>query len=110
MKLPSAAYTARETVRRWVCGGFAGAERRRADRGYSRRARAEQQLGGSEAGGERPAVNSRGKALRPNVRNVDRVSIEWLFWQQQQCQVLLILSHSTGVVEGGQHELGFLQS
>ena len=31
------------------------------------------QLGGSEAGGERPAVSTRGRALRPNVRNLDRV-------------------------------------
>ena len=30
------------------------------------------QLGGSEAGGELPAVSSR-RALRPNVRNLERV-------------------------------------
>lgn len=36
----------------------------------------EKQLGGkrgSGAGGATPAINSRGKAMRPNVRNVDRV-------------------------------------
>ena len=31
------------------------------------------QLGGSEAGGERPSVSIRGGALRPKERNVDRV-------------------------------------
>ena len=31
------------------------------------------QLGDSEAGGEKPAVSSRWRALTPNVRNVDRV-------------------------------------
>ena len=29
------------------------------------------QLGDSEAGGEKPAVSDRGRALTPNVRNVD---------------------------------------
>ena len=41
------------------------------------------QLGDSEAGGEKPAVSGRGRALTPNVRNVDHIdSIEWLFWLQ----------------------------
>ena len=31
------------------------------------------QLGDSEAGGEKPAVSDRGRALTPNVRNVDHV-------------------------------------
>ena len=31
------------------------------------------QLGDSRAGGEKPAVSSRGRALTPNVRNVDHV-------------------------------------
>ena len=31
------------------------------------------QLGDSQAGGEKPAVSSRGRALTPNVRNVDHV-------------------------------------
>ena len=31
------------------------------------------QLGDSEAGGEKPAVSGRGRALTPDVRNVDRV-------------------------------------
>ena len=30
-------------------------------------------LGGAESGGERPAVSTRGRTLRPNVRNLDRV-------------------------------------
>ena len=29
------------------------------------------QIGDSEAGGEKPAVTSRGRALTPDVRNVD---------------------------------------
>ena len=65
-------HTAQKAARLWVRGSVR-AERRRADGGCSRRGRAEQQLGGSEAGGERPEVNSRGKALRPNVRSVDPV-------------------------------------
>ena len=31
------------------------------------------QLGDSEAGGEKPAVSGRGRALTPNVRKVDHV-------------------------------------
>ena len=33
------------------------------------------QLGDSQAGGEKPAVSSRGRALTPNVRNVDHVDL-----------------------------------
>lgn len=53
---------------------FARAERRRPEKGVSRNRRAEQRLGGSEAGGGRTGVNtSRGGALRVNVINLDRV-------------------------------------
>lgn len=37
------------------------------------------QSGGSEADGEIPAVRSRGRSVRPNLRNLDRVWTEGAF-------------------------------
>ena len=55
------------------CVGDATAGRRKADKGYSQRGRAEKSGGRFSSRRERPAVTSRGRALRPNVRTIDRV-------------------------------------
>ena len=57
------------------------------------------QLESPEAGGERPAVSSRGEALTPNVRNVDHVDgVDVL-------ATVRVLQCYSRVVEGGQDEL-----
>ena len=72
MKLPLGAYSTETSaaVRAWVLlesndkdqtGGAVGGGGQNS------------QLGDSEAGGEKPAVSDRGRALTPNVRNVDHV-------------------------------------
>ena len=89
--------------------GFARAERCRVDGGRRRRGRAEQQLGGSEAGWERPAVSGSGKALRLNVRNEDRADC-MAFLAAAVPSTTIVLYSTKGDVEGGQHELGFMLS
>ena len=73
MKLSLAAYSTKNiaAVGAWV---LLKAERRRADGGVqSEEGGQDTQLGGVEAGEERPAVSTRGGALRPNMRKLDRV-------------------------------------
>ena len=106
MKLTLAGYNTK-TARWWV-RGFARAERRRADGGCRRMGWAEQQLGGSEAGWERPAVRIlyRGRALW--VRNVKRV--DCVVFLATRSAKYYHRTYSKRADEGGQHELAFRPS
>lgn len=72
MKLPLAAYSTENTaaVGAWVLLELNDAEQTGGTVGQVGQT---SQPKGSEAGREIPSVSSRGRALRPNVRNVDRV-------------------------------------
>ena len=74
MKLPSGAYSMETSA---AVGAWVLLERNDNEQtgGAVGRGGQNSQLGDSEQGGEKPAVSSGGKALMPNVRNVDHVDL-----------------------------------
>ena len=61
MKLSSGAHTARKQARRWVRGFYLGWNDKEQTGGTVKAGGQNSQLGDSQAGGEKPAVSSRGE-------------------------------------------------